>query len=68
MTTQIRGDRICFVCRGICHEKSWRRKFGKRRRYFCSEAHLREWFCELTDKHYIEHRDYFYEPVEVIAR
>lgn len=40
-TPRVYGDRTCPTCRGLCHEGSWRRKWGQRKRYYCCERHLR---------------------------
>jgi hypothetical protein len=40
-THRVYGDRICTQCAGICHEGSWRAKYGQRKHYFCCESHLR---------------------------
>ncbi len=36
----IHGDRMCPVCKGFCYKGSWRTTWGKRRRYYCSLAHI----------------------------
>lgn len=41
MTEKVYGNRTCRNCRGICHESSWRTKYGTRKSYFCSESCLR---------------------------
>lgn len=41
MRPRVYGTRICPECNGICHEGSWRQQSGRRRRYWCSEVHLK---------------------------
>lgn len=40
-TPKLYGNRTCRNCKGICHENSYRRNFGERKAYYCSEACLR---------------------------
>jgi hypothetical protein len=68
----IKGTRICRECRGICHENSWRSKFGQRKRYWCCEEHLRDYLDYLApyngDSGWQEYRDKFFEPVVVVTQ
>jgi hypothetical protein len=40
---RVYGKRICLECGGLCHENSYRTKYGQRRVYWCSEKHLRRY-------------------------
>lgn len=66
--TKVNGVRICKACKGICHEGSWRQKFGERKEYFCCESHLRNSFEPVfTESEWIEFRDRGFEQVDAIT-
>jgi len=66
---KVYGVRICPECKGICHENSWRKKYGQRRRYFCCERHLRNSVDpdDVWGDDWSAFRDSAYERVEVIT-
>lgn len=64
----VRGNRICYNCKGLCHKDAWREKTGKRKKYWCSEK------CVKTNPYvppsvgnYGDSMHYF-ERVDVITR
>ena len=69
-TKRIYGDRICMYCKGLCHTRSWRESGGKRRRYWCCEAHLSHQKREtyLPDLAWLRYRDTAFELIDVISK
>ena len=83
---KVYGNRTCRNCKGICHKESWRRQFGERKPYYCSESCLRNAVVKKVqerleekglyfeadeiygDSEWVEHRNSFYEPVQVISK
>ncbi len=59
---QIKGDRICRHCKGLCHEGSWRTTYLRRQAYFCRSCRDRMQAFETLE------RGGFYERVDVISR
>lgn len=51
-TPVVYGDRICPECKGICHEDSYRAKYGERKRYYCSESCLRRKYKKRLEEHF----------------
>ena len=63
----VRGIRICRDCRGICHEGSWRSRYGTRKKYWCCELHLRNGFEHWPDDKWPAFRDEWFERVDVVT-
>ena len=69
---KVHSDRICRVCKGICHEGSLRTITKQRNAYYCSEScvkrELRKWFENFFDnsKYYLSqaNREEYYESAE----
>lgn len=48
---KIYGIRICKICKGICHEGSYRSATWRDRKlYFCSLFHLKLWIMKQINK------------------
>ena len=58
MNTKVYGTRICKCCNGICHNNSYRSKYGKRKQYYCSDD------C-LIKSNQVER---FFEKVDVVSK
>ncbi len=56
----IKGIRICRICKGICHENSYRDswKWAKRHIYFCSKIHLKLYLLKRVNR-FLPKRLYF---------
>jgi len=81
---KIHGDRVCQHCKGICHEETFREKYGQRKKYFCCSHCLRTHIENEIKKHiksprakhnfvlsldeFTKHWAYDYELVDVISR
>ena len=57
---KVYGIRICPVCKGICHENSWRTNFKNHNTYFCSESHLRAFINDKLIKELRKHHPEIY--------
>jgi len=61
----IHGDRICRLCKGFCHDGSWRTKHKPHRQhYWCSKA------CLIQSTRYLSNIDILlgFERIDVISR
>ena len=56
----VRGNRICRICKGLCHEGSWRSNYGYRKAYYCCRAHLLKFVAHPNPR--------LFERVDVISR
>lgn len=63
----VRGVRICQDCRGICHEGSWRSRYGTRKKYWCCEPHLRNRHEHWPADEWPAFRDEWFERVDVVT-
>jgi hypothetical protein len=64
MRTVVYGKRICQRCKGICHERSYRERYGWRKKYWCS------WDCLCRDKIWVreENKVEYFQSVRVVAK
>ena len=42
----LRAPRTCKICKGLCHEESYRTKDYTHKTYFCCEAHARGYYAD----------------------
>ena len=64
MTKTIYGVRKCKECQGICHEGSYRQRYGERKDYYCSACANRKFSEHSGNKSY--YLD-IYEKIDVIT-